>query len=330
MIRRRATRALLGISLALVLSVVAGCSPPSTPAVPSIPAPPTVDEWSWTTTGFSLSTDADAPYSDRAPADVHGRDLDDTGLAIYYERNSADVRADHPVVYAQYGISALMEYESSGDPLWLDRAARQAEQLVAMRMERGEGWWYPYSFDWTYEDRTLTAPWWSGMAQGQALSLFTRLAQTTGEEQWATAADHTWASFQQEPSATEPWSTFIDDDHLWFEEYAGDQHPLMVLNGQIFAIFGLYDYWNFTQDQEVARYIDGGATTVLNIMQQIRKPGEISYYCVQDDFCARERWQDKKYHVIHSWQLNTLARLTGDAAFGEWADQLEADWKPSE
>lgn len=334
MIRRRwASHALLSISLVTTLTLMAGCaiSPSSRDtAVTPAPAPPSTDQWSWATTGWSLTADAEPPYFDKPPADIYGRELDDTGLAIYYERNSDDVRTDHPVVYAQYGISALLEYERTGEQRWLDRAVRQAEQLETMRTERGDGWWYPYSFDWTYEDRTLTAPWWSGMAQGQALSLFTRLARTTGDERWVFAADHTWASFQQEPSATEPWSTFIDDNHLWFEEYAGDQPPLMVLNGQIFAIFGLFDYWQFTQDPEVAEYLDGGATTVLSIMPEIREPGDVSYYCVQDNFCERERWQDEKYHVIHSWQLNTLARITGDVSFSEWADQLEADWKPAE
>ncbi|QAV69373.1 hypothetical protein ESZ53_02300 [Salinibacterium sp. UTAS2018] len=327
--KRRAPRALLGTSFALALLVLAGCSAVPTPTDTAALTPPSVEEWSWATTGWSLNTEADAPYMDRPPANLTSRDLDDTGLAIYYERNSDKVRADHPVVYAQYGISALIEYERTGQKQWLERAARQAEQLVTMHTERGDGWWYPYSFDWTYDDRTLTAPWWSGMAQGQALSLFSRLAQVTGDEQWATAADHTWASFRQEPSASEPWSTFIDDEHLWFEEYAGDQPPLMVLNGQIFAIFGLYDYWRLTQDPEVARYVDGGATTVLSIMPEIRNAGDISYYCVQVDFCARARWQDQKYHAIHSWQLNTLAKLTGDPQFSEWADQLESDWQPA-
>lgn len=283
----------------------------------------------WEVTGWKLASDIPAPYSDRPPADIHARELDETGLAIYHQRNT-QIRAHHPVVYAQYGISALLEYESTGNSLWLDKAIRQAEGLVEMRAEREDGWWYPYSFDWTYENRTLTAPWWSGMAQGQALSLFSRLAETTNDERWLDAAHHTWVSFTQEHSESAPWSTIIVDNHLWFEEYAGDQPPLLVLNGQIFAVFGLYDYWKLTGSPEVAAYVDGGATTVLSIMDDIREPGDVSYYCVQDNYCERPRWQDKKYHVIHSWQLNTLATITQDAQFSNWADLLEADWKPSE
>jgi hypothetical protein len=40
----------------------------------------------------------------------------------------------------------------------------------------------------------LAPPWYSMMAQGQALSLFCRLSQLPGEERWLAAADATFGS----------------------------------------------------------------------------------------------------------------------------------------
>ena len=284
----------------------------------------------WATSGFTLSGTADLPYSDRPPVDVHNSSikLDSTGLVIYL-RHDTGTRADHPVAYAQYGISALLEYQKTGDKLWLDRAIRQGQQLIAIHTESNGSWWFPYRFPWTYYDRTLTAPWYSGMAQGQVLSLFVRLAEATGNNMWDNAADHTSTSFTQQHTATAPWASLEIDHHLYFEEYAGSQPPLLVLNGHIFAMFGLYDYWRRTGNATVAGLIDGGATTVLErMLPAVRVEGGVSYYCVQADYCQSPLWQNQGYHPIHSWQLDTLARITGDARFTTWAQLLRADWSP--
>ncbi|MCY1456738.1 hypothetical protein D9M71_739790 [compost metagenome] len=119
------------------------------------------------------------------------------------------------------------------------------------------------------------------------------------------------------------------DGHLYLEEFAGNQPPLLVLNGQIFSLFGLYDYWRHTGDAEVLRYLDGATTTVVDMMPTVRVPGDVSYYCVQDVFCQRPRWQDMKYHQIHSWQLDTLARITQDEQFADWVNLLRQDWSPT-
>ncbi|MEI3846434.1 MULTISPECIES: cell wall-binding repeat-containing protein [unclassified Microbacterium] len=304
--------------------VVSAAAAGNTPC-PFVPAPaPT-----WATSGLAFDAQAAIPYSDRAPVNVDDPaiELDETGLRIYRTRDTG-VRADHPVAYAQYGISALMEFQEGGDPVWLDRAVRHAERLSQIRTERAGAWWFPYTFRWTYYQRTMLTPWWSGMAQGQALSLFVRLYEETGEERWRTAADRTWASFPQQRDGALPWQTMVDDGLLFFEEYAGNQPPLLVFNGHVFALFGLYDYWRLTGDETVHRYLDGAATTALQIMPRIRVPGGISYYCVQDIYCQSPLWQNSAYHPIHSWQLDTVARLTGDQRFGDWANLLRQDWTP--
>ena len=102
-----------------------------------------------------------------------------------------------------------------------------------------------------------------------------------------------------------------------------------MLNGHVFALFGLYDYWLRTGDTEAAAYFDGGATTVLHrMMPLVRVADGVSYYCVQAEFCQRPLWQNEKYHEIHSWQLDSLAQITGDARFTEWASVVRSDAEP--
>lgn len=281
------------------------------------------------TTGWTFNPSVADPYYNARPANVNDPNLavDSTGLRIYLRVDNGQ-RADHPVVYAQYGMGALMEYQKTGDPKWLQRAIRQAQRLEQIHTDRAGAWWFPYMFPWTYYKRTLNVPWYSGMAQGQTLSLFVRLYKQTGDQRWKTDADHTWQSFLQPRVPGEPWATIVDGGRLFFEEYAGNQPPLLVLNGHVFAAFGAYDYWHLTGDAQALRFVDGAATTVLKIMPLVRQPGGISYYCVQEPYCHSSLWQNPNYHQIHEWQLDTLARLTGDQRFSQWATLLRQDWQP--
>ena len=285
----------------------------------------------WATTGWRLADDV-VPFADRPPVDVYNPtiELDETGLRIY-RRVDTNERADHPVVYAQYGLSALLEYDRTGEEAWLASAIRHAEALVDMRVERDGAWWYPYLFKWTYYQRTLDAPWWSLMAQGEALSLYSRLATATDEPRWREAADRTWESFPQEYASPGPWGSLVIDDHLFLEAFAStNQPPLLVANTHVFAMFGLYDYWRLTGNTEAARYFDGGATTVLErIMPLVRVEGEVMHYCVQAEYCQSPLWQNQHYHPIFVWQLSTLADITGDTRFAEWSNLLNTDWQPT-
>lgn len=281
----------------------------------------------WASTGWELDPTAAVPYSDRELVNVRAAAVDGSGLRIYQRRDNG-LRAHHPVAYAQYGISALNEYHRTSEARWLQGALTHGSVLLSMRVEREGAYWFPYRFPWTYETRTLASPWYSAMAQGEVLSLFVRLYEATGDEKWSSAAERTWQSFLQPyAGASKPWAMLAIDGHLYAEEYAGSQPPLLVLNGQIFAAFGVWDYWKLTGDPQAGLVFDGLATTVRErMMPLVRVEGGVSYYCVQVSYCDTPRWQNLGYHTIHSWQLDTLARLTGDTDFGRWAALLRNDY----
>jgi len=54
--------------------------------------------------------------------------------------------------------------------------------------------------------------------------------------------------------------------------------PDNVLNGFIFGLFGLYEYWMLTKDPEAKFYIDASLTTLQDKLPLFRNPGGISYY----------------------------------------------------
>jgi hypothetical protein len=232
---------------------------------------------------------------------------------------------NHPVAQAQYALANLNSYRLTGDRIYLDRATANAERLLDTRTEIAGGWYYPYAFDWSfYGDTICKAPWYSAMAEGQALSTFVRLYETTRDERWRVAADATFESLAMEPVAGSAFSSWVDSDHhLWLEEYPQPDivSSEKVLNGHIFAIFGLVDYWNLTHDQRVHRLIDGAVTTVQDTMLTgFRQPAWSSFYSM------RHRQTNPSYHKIHVRQFLELFQLTHRARFVAAANTFRADY----
>jgi hypothetical protein len=231
--------------------------------------------------------------------DPDSTNVDSNGVAVYKHYQTGEVH-DHPIYIAQHAMAAIRRYQQTGQEQWKSSAELNAQKLIDIRIEHEDSYWFQYDFDWTYYERTLSAPWWSAMAQGEVLSVFVHLARISPENSlWREAADQTFNSFFVRGSSNySPWATVVIDGQLWFEEYAGNQPPLQVLNGQVFAIFGIWEYWELTGDLRAERLIDGGATTVLAIMPRIREEGGVSYYCAQLNYCRTPAWQNEAYHPI--------------------------------
>ena len=262
------------------------------------------------------------PLDDAGPHDA-------TGVRMFVVNG---VLHDHPVAQAQYGLWLLDSYRITGDPAYLDRAVAQAQRIISKRVASGPAWFFPYDFDFAlHQDATKgleRAPWFSAMAQGQALSLFVRLLQVTGDPSYRAAADATFLSFLASPSATRPWVAHVDPArNLWLEEFP--QFPTsasdFTLNGHLFATFGLYDYVVLTGDPRARQLWNGAVHTVSVVVPAgIRNPGWISNYCVAHGHPSA------RYHAVHIEQLLRLHVITGSPVFANLADALSDDYPTPE
>lgn len=232
---------------------------------------------------------------------------------------------DHPVNTAQEILRLLDSFSSGGGSAYLAAAMRNADRLLAIAVEVDGAIYFPYLFDFALggnPNDLMVAPCYSAMAEGQALSSFVRLFQVTGDERWKTAAERTFATFTRPRSDDGPWTVFVDAaGYLWFEEYAKNP-PMQVLNGHIFALFGVFEYFELTESPTALEVLRGGLTTVKHYAEAFRNPGSVSAYDL------RVRFQNPKYHAIHVKQLRLLARITGDGVFDAFADEFQADSPP--
>lgn len=81
----------------------------------------------------------------------------------------------------------------------------------------------------------------------------------------------------------ERWISYVDEDgYLWFEEYPlADGRATRVLNGHIFALFGLVLYADKTGDESVIPLIEGGLTTLRDKGTLFRREGRINAYSLR-------------------------------------------------
>jgi hypothetical protein len=229
----------------------------------------------------------------------------------------------HPVQIAQKMFRYLDSYVVTKDPAYLERSELFARKLIEISVQADNAMYLPYHFDYNLhgiaEDK-MVAPWYSGMAQGQVLTVFVRLYNLTGKAEYRLAAERLFNSFKNLKGEHQPWTVFIDSEgYYWIEEYPWKE-PTQALNGFIFGIYGLYDYYLLTHSDESRQLLTASITTVQDYVSEYRNKGGISAYCLQ------HRWQSPSYHRIHIEQLNMLARISGNDYFWIMSDLFYDDY----
>jgi hypothetical protein len=220
---------------------------------------------------------------------------------------------------------ALAAYQQAGDTAALPFTLADANRLVATHIVSAGAWWYPYQFDFELagqRDVVARAPWYSAMAQGQVLQLFTRLYEQTHDPQWRTAAVNTFASFMQPYAGSDqiPWVDNVALGYLWLQEYPSPE-PDYTINGAFFATFGLVEYAITFGDSRAARIADGSLTTLLHYIGQAEHPGWISSYSLGTSWDLSGH-----YHGIVTQQLAISYTITHDLHFAVWATRFNQDY----
>jgi heparosan-N-sulfate-glucuronate 5-epimerase len=139
----------------------------------------------------------------------------------------------NPIAVAQWGLGNFNLFRGSGDPE-ARRKVLLASDWMCQRQEanaHGVSVWNHY-FDWEYR-KTLKAPWYSGLAQGQGISLLVRAYAETKEARYLEAAGRAFRSFLAD---VDSGGVTCQDEagDLWFEEYILSP-PTHILNGFIWA-----------------------------------------------------------------------------------------------
>jgi hypothetical protein len=220
-----------------------------------------------------------------------------------------------PSFQAEQALAFLAVYDRLGDPDYLAGAERLARDLAAHAVRADGALHFPYEFEWY----GVEPPWYSGLAQAKALSLFSRLASRSSADEWHDAAGAVFASFLL-PARGERWYTFVDErGSLWFEEAPDADQPGRILNGHISAVWSMYDYWMLTDSDQALEMLAGGLATVKDRWSEFRVTADWSRYGLRDG------GRSPTYHRAHIRQLRALNVFTLDPEYLAMARQLEED-----
>ncbi len=222
-----------------------------------------------------------------------------------------------PVTVAQFGLAHHQEFLTGGaennkhlflaSARWLSKNLKKANDAF---------WVWEHLFPMPVYG--LEPPWASAMAQGEGISLLLRAYEFTKNQAFLQAARQAFQSFLF--PVEQGGVTFFDaEGNVWFEEYPAVPPP-HVLNGMIFAMIGLYEFWRLTGDVDAHRLFVSGVLTLTKFLRKF-DAGYGSRYDLQT-----RRVVDEKYHRIHVAQLRILFDRTGEETFRKMADHWESVW----
>lgn len=229
----------------------------------------------------------------------------------------------NPVSVAQTGLGAWQRWRSStAEASWLG-VVEDAAEWIARNLEPTGGLAYLFDMPHTYP---LRAPWYSAMAQGEVVSLLVRSSEALQRPK------HLDAAVTAAGPLLEPSSGLISEtpEGPVLEEYPTEP-PAHVLNGWIFALWGLYDLAAASPPggpsadvgHAAAYEFDRGVTTLA---------ARLSLYETSFGWSRYDLYPHRIPHVaspfyqrLHVAQLRAMAILRPDVEeFSSQADRWEA------
>jgi heparosan-N-sulfate-glucuronate 5-epimerase len=220
------------------------------------------------------------------------------------------------IALAQLGLGAHERWIAGEGEQWLATARGVGDMMCDNQVEGGArdgGWEHSFDLPHTYE---LRAPWVSAMAQGEGASLLVRLYGASGEERYAEAARRALRLLGV--PAEEGGTTALLDGRPFPQEYPTSP-PASVLNGAIFAMWGLYDVARALDDAGARDAFDDAVETLaLNLHRW-----DCGWWSLYDLYPHRfANPASFAYHELHIAQLQAMHAIAPRPHFAEAADRF--------
>jgi heparosan-N-sulfate-glucuronate 5-epimerase len=217
----------------------------------------------------------------------------------------------HPASISQCALACFNLIADGNEDPYRRIFMSNIKWLIENGIAYGDSVVYPFPFG--LPDFHPEPNWVSGMYQGQVLSALVRAYIITNDNLIFSLCEKVWNSF--EINLGEKYGfRYETDDELWFEE-APQLPPKHILNGSIYAIWGLYDYMLIRNHPELKNQWEKSNNTISNHLHQYDS-GFWSYYDLTRNLASYY------YHnQVHILQLKVLYKMTNDMKFKEYADK---------
>lgn len=230
------------------------------------------------------------------------------------------VRKGPPRLYValiQWGLGCYERHLAGEGKAWLAGAIGACDYLVEQQEQEGPragGWVHRRPYGHTYD---LRPPWLSGIAQGEGASLLVRVHAETGEERYAEAASRALRPMTV-PSGEGGVRAALGDG-FFLEEYP-TAPPSFVLNGGIFALWGLRDVAIGLDDASARDMFEEGTETLAANIERF----DTGYWSRYDLFPhPLLNVASSAYHRLHIVQLRAMLAIHPSAELERAAIRFE-------
>jgi len=224
----------------------------------------------------------------------------------------------------QYNPNAIAQLGLGFYDLYLDDPRDEYRQQVIVNAEwfidHGRGvkdnvllWEYTFPFE---ARQKLESPWRSALAQGQAISLLLRAYRLTESDRFLDAARQGYNAFRHEGLLHEGGVICNADGFTWLEEVIIDP-PDHILNGFIWALWGVYDYARFFNDPHARQLYDSCVITLEKHLSCY----DLGYWTCYDLIAPPEPTMivSRYYHNLHIVQMEGCFNITNKSTFRDYA-----------
>lgn len=257
----------------------------------------------------------------QANSDAYNEPLDADSIEMFAYRGGVYY---HPTLLSRRCQEFIATYRTYGDDKHLARAEHYLRKLMSECIEVDGALFATLPFDFAvHGDSTIlmTAPWFSGMTQGEMLMAAMRLYEVTQDTTYLEFGHRLFKAYTRLRGPNEIWFARLDSaGFYWIEEYPHADKPGETLNGFGFGIYGLYDYIRITGSDEARRIFDLAVTTIKHYVPYFRQKDELSLYCL-----GHRTVTNGAYHGLHIQQMDFLKRMTGDPFFDIISEVLRED-----
>lgn len=223
--------------------------------------------------------------------------LDDSSLPVLLLEDGRTV--EMPVAIFQYGLGAYDLFLETKENKYLRKFNQTVEWAMAHLDDNGR--WS--NFFYVYPDNPYGA-----MAQGEGASLLLRAYVSSNDERYLDAAKKA-IDYMLKP-LEKGGTTIFEGENIIFAEYT---HLPIVMNGWIFAWWGLYDYVLAIHDNGYyKKMLDGSSDSLEHYLPKFNA----SYWSKYD---LGDKIASPFYHNLHIAQMQAMYELTGKEIFDRYA-----------
>jgi D-glucuronyl C5-epimerase C-terminus len=226
--------------------------------------------------------------------------------------------AYHPIRIAQYALHLHAQWLQTNDAAYRDRFLKQADWLRVHQERTRVPGTYRFAFPWRRYG--VEAGWSSAMAQGEAISVLLRAEKAAPHQGYGDAAWEAATPFTRDiPNGGVVWENRRE---IFFEEVA-TADAAHILNGCIYALWGLWELWQCSPEGWTGVAVERCAVTLRRWLPHF-DTGWWTRYSLMRTSHGLSHLATLKYHAFHIAQMRVLAAMFSEPAFGHAAERWES------